>query len=157
MSTIVGHGSIRSLDPSGKGHLTAQVARESPNHALTSRLSKVEKELVDQVAYDLSYPDIKRSSCVTCVAHLVDLGQAQLASQKFLAARRELLQQRSRMISYLGDVPAYISELGVVMFTILKHTADWYLTAFRENRMISSGCFLSTSISFTGHADKSLE
>lgn len=114
---------------------------------MTSRLNKLEKELVDQVAYDLSYPDIKRSSCVTCVGHLVDLGQAQLASQKFLAARHELLQQRSRMISYLGDVPAYISELGVVMFTILKHTADWYLTAFRENRMISSQslCWLLVS------------
>lgn len=105
---------------------------------LTSRLSKMEKELIDQVAYDVSYPDIKRSTCVTCVGHLVELGHAQLASQRFLTARHDLLQQRSRMISYLGDVPAYISELGVVMFTILKHTADWYLTAFKENRMISS-------------------
>jgi hypothetical protein len=104
---------------------------------MAARLETLEKELIGQVAYDLSNPTIKRSACVKLVAHLVNLEQPQLASQNFLAARHGLLQQRSRMISYLGDVPAYISELGVVVFTILKHTADWYLTAFHENRMIS--------------------
>jgi len=121
----------------GKSHLVTPAGKSRQNNSWASRLDALEKELIAQVAHDLSNPDIKRSSCVRLVAYLVDLDHAQLASQKFLAARHELLQQRSRMISYLGDVPAYISELGVVMFTILKHTADWYLTAFRENRMIS--------------------
>jgi hypothetical protein len=37
---------------SGKEHLARQAKRESPDHTLTSRLNKLQKELVEQVAYD---------------------------------------------------------------------------------------------------------
>lgn len=41
------------------------------------------------------------------------------------------------MIGYHGDVPAYISELAIVTFTILRHTSDWYLAAFPDNSLVS--------------------
>lgn len=70
-------------------------------------------------------------------AHLARLQESQVASTAFLRARKELLGKRTRMIGYHGDVPAYISELAIVTFTILRHTSDWYLAAFPDNSLVS--------------------
>jgi hypothetical protein len=46
-----------------------------------------------------------------------------------------------RKIPFEGHAGAYIGELSVVFFTGIKHTADWYLGAFKENE-VASGKFL---------------
>lgn len=40
-----------------------------------------------------------------------------------------------------GDVARYSNELSLVVFTMIKHTAEWYLASFKENDM-ASGVFL---------------
>lgn len=79
-------------------------------------------------------------------AFLIRLEESTLARNTFLTARKTLLQQRIRMITYQGDIPLYVNELGLVTFTIIKHTAEWYLLAFKENGMASGAsplCCLS--------------
>lgn len=45
--------------------------------------------------------------------------------------------KRVRSIKCDGDVSIYINELAVVIFTIIRHTSDWYMNAFKENKMAS--------------------
>lgn len=45
--------------------------------------------------------------------------------------------KRVRAIRAEGDISIYISELAIVCFTIIRHTSDWYMSAFKENRMAS--------------------
>ena len=40
----------------------------------------------------------------------------------------------------------YISELAMVCFTLVKNTCEWYMAAFKDNRM-ASGAFV---INFSG-------
>lgn len=113
------------------------MAKSLPDPSIAARLAALTRELVDQIAYDLSDPDIRRSEVVNLSAHLARLGESQAASNAFLRARKELLGKRTRMIGYHGDIPAYISELAIVTFTILRHTSDWYLAAFPANALVS--------------------
>jgi len=45
--------------------------------------------------------------------------------------------KRVRAIKAEGDISIYISELAIVCFTVIRHTSDWYMSAFKENRMAS--------------------
>jgi len=49
--------------------------------------------------------------------------------------------RRVRAIKAEGDISIYISELAIVCFTVIRHTSDWYMTAFKENRMASGKLF----------------
>lgn len=42
--------------------------------------------------------------------------------------------------SFEGSVELYISDLAIVVFTGIKHTADWFLASFRENDTASGTC-----------------
>ncbi|KAI5450924.1 exocyst complex component exo84 [Naganishia albida] len=123
-----------------RGYLASALAKSLPDPSIAARLAALARELVDQIALDLSDPDIRRSDVITLSAHLARLQESQAASNAFLRARKELLGKRTRMIGYHGDVPAYISELAIVTFTILRHTSDWYLAAFPDNSLVS--CFV---------------
>lgn len=35
----------------------------------------------------------------------------------------------------------YISELAMVCFTLIKNTCEWYMAAFKDNRMASGASF----------------
>jgi len=41
------------------------------------------------------------------------------------------------MIPLEGDIPLYIFDLAIIVFTAIKHTAEWYLAAFKENDSVS--------------------
>jgi hypothetical protein len=104
------------------------------------------KRLVSEIVYDLSDPNVKRSQVVRLAALLNALDEGELARDTFLAARKILLQKRIRMIGFDGDIYMYINELGLVTFTILKHTSEWFLAAFKENRMASGMCLICLKI-----------
>ncbi|KAG9124358.1 exocyst complex component exo84 [Ceratobasidium sp. 392] len=44
---------------------------------------------------------------------------------------------RVRAIRFEGDARSYIKELALVVFTSIKHTADWYLASFKDIEMAS--------------------
>lgn len=122
---------------SARGYLSSAVAKSLPDPSIAARLADLTRELVDQIAHDLADPDVRRSEVVALSGHLARLEESQAASNAFLRARKELLGKRTRMIGYHGDVPAYVSELAIVTFTILRHTSDWYLAAFPANALVS--------------------
>lgn len=47
------------------------------------------------------------------------------------------MRKRVRQIKFEGDVSLYISELAMVSFTLVKNTCEWYMAAFKDNRMAS--------------------
>lgn len=49
--------------------------------------------------------------------------------------------KRVREIRAEGDISIYVSELAIVCLTVVRHTSDWYMTAFKENKMASGGFF----------------
>ena len=48
------------------------------------------------------------------------------------------MKKRIRMITLEGHIGMYISDLAMVVFTGIKHTADWFLASFKENEVSSS-------------------
>lgn len=51
------------------------------------------------------------------------------------------MRKRARQIKFEGDISMYISELAMVCFTLIKNTCEWYMAAFKDNRMASGVCF----------------
>lgn len=43
-----------------------------------------------------------------------------------------------RAIRFEGHIGMYINDLAMVVFTGIKHTADWFLASFKENEVASS-------------------
>jgi hypothetical protein len=42
-----------------------------------------------------------------------------------------------RAIRFEGHIGMYIGDLSMVVFTGIKHTADWFLASFKENEVAS--------------------
>ena len=104
---------------------------------LSTCLNNLRPSLVDQIVHDMSSLDIRKSQTGHLVSLLFRLSDADLARDTFLHARQAVMLKRVRAIGFEGDISMYISELAIVCFTIIRHTSDWYMSAFKENRMAS--------------------
>ncbi|KAF8600918.1 hypothetical protein BDV93DRAFT_446726 [Ceratobasidium sp. AG-I] len=107
--------------------------------ALSSKLTPLTEQLITDLLGALVDPAQRRSSTIKLVSHIVRLGPDALvrARDSFLNARSTLMRKRVRAIRFEGDVRAYVKELSLVVFTSIKHTADWYLASFRDIEMAS--------------------
>lgn len=116
-----------------------KIAAPNPaaKESLESRLEHLRPKLFSQMLHDLSSPDLRKAGAARLIAWLTRLDAADLARDTFLKARRDVMMRRVRAIKCDGDTTIYISELAIVCFTVLRHTSDWYMTAFKENRMAS--------------------
>jgi exocyst complex component 8 len=47
------------------------------------------------------------------------------------------MRKHVRAIRFEGDIGMYINDLSMVVFTGIKHTADWFLASFKENEVAS--------------------
>ncbi|KIR29156.1 exocyst complex component EXO84 [Cryptococcus deuterogattii 99/473] len=128
-------------DKNGNGAsqaLSKSIESDASAHSLlVSRLEQLVPSLVSQISHDLSSPNLRKSSSARLISLLVRLDLADHARDTFLESRRELMFKRVRSIKCDGDVSIYINELAVVIFTIIRHTSDWYMNAFKENKMAS--------------------
>jgi len=106
---------------------------------ITTRLEHLQPTLTAQILHDLSSHELRKAATSRLVAWLARLDSADKARDTFLATRREVMRKRVRNIKCEGDTTIYISELAIVCFTILRHSSDWYMTAFKENKMASGG------------------
>lgn len=114
------------------------VASNATAHELLSaRLDQLRPTLIQQVAHDLSSLELRKTTACRLIHYLVRLERADLARDTFLKARRAVMLKRVRAIRAEGDISIYVSELAIVCFTIIRHTSDWYMSAFKENRMAS--------------------
>ncbi|KAF8723863.1 Exocyst component 84 C-terminal, partial [Rhizoctonia solani] len=106
---------------------------------LSSKLTPLAEQLTADLLGALADPAQRRSSTIKLVAYIVRLGPDALvrARDMFLNARASLMRRRVRAIRFEGDVRAYIKELALIVFTSVKHTADWYLASFKDFEMAS--------------------
>ncbi|KIJ66466.1 hypothetical protein HYDPIDRAFT_86728 [Hydnomerulius pinastri MD-312] len=94
--------------------------------------------LISALLDALARPKNTKSTCVELVGHLLRLGAGARARETFLAARGEAIRGYVRAITFEGHVGLYVHDLAVVVFTAIKHTADWFLAGFVEHEMTSS-------------------
>lgn len=106
---------------------------------IQSKLQQHTASLVSAVSNALVSPAIKKAGVVKYVSLLLRLDQGELARDIFLRSRSEVLRRRCRQIRFEGDICLYISELALVHFTLIRNTSEWYMSAFKDNRMSSGG------------------
>lgn len=109
----------------------AESARVHPS------LSPLVAALTSALLDALARPKNSKSTCVELVGHLLRLGAVARARETFLAARGAAIKGYVRAITFEGHVGLYIHHLAVVVFTAIKHTADWFLAGFVEHEMTS--------------------
>ena len=131
--------SQRDVRRSRLGNSLLEIAAPNPAAVdmLSSRLDHLRSRLSSQMLHHLSSPEIRKSSVVRLVGLLSRIDSANAAKDTFLKARREVMMKRVREIRSEGDTSIYINELAIVCFTIIRHTGDWYMTAFHEQAMAS--------------------
>ncbi|KIJ22228.1 hypothetical protein PAXINDRAFT_6346 [Paxillus involutus ATCC 200175] len=110
----------------------AESARAHPS--LAPLVAALTSALLDALAR----PKNTKSTCVELVVHLLRLGAGTRARETFLTARGGAIRGYVRAITFEGHVGLYVHDLAVVVFTAIKHTADWFLAGFVEHEMTSS-------------------
>jgi len=108
--------------------------------ALSAKLAPLKMSLTAALIHSLSALDNRKTIVVKLISLLLRLGAGLAARSTLLTARSEVTKKRVRMIRFEGAVEQYINDLAVVVFTGIKHTADWFLASFKENDM-ASGMF----------------
>lgn len=132
------------LEPNaGKGALPQIAGDQHASHLFRAKLDQRSAELVNVLLHDLSDHSIRKSGVVRVTSWLLRLGQGERARETFLNGRGTLVRKRARQIKFEGDISLFISELAMVTFTLIKNTCEWYMAAFKDNRM-ASGELLET-------------
>lgn len=108
---------------------------------LSAKLTPLKSSLISALLQSLSTPSNRKSTVVRLISLLVRLNAGAAARSTFLSSRTEVMRKRVRMITFEGHIGMYISDLAIVVFTGIKHTADWFLASFKENEVAS--CKLS--------------
>lgn len=105
--------------------------------ALGAKLTSLKESLTASLLLSLSHPSNRKSHVVRLITLLIRLDAGAAARSAFLTSRSELMRKRVRMITFEGHVGMYINDLATVVFTGIKHTADWFLASFKENDVAS--------------------
>ncbi|GAA5898494.1 exocyst subunit EXO84 [Sporobolomyces salmoneus] len=121
----------------GKTILPQIASNSHASYSFRTKLDSRTSELVSSLLQDLSDPSLRKTGVVGTTGWLLRLGQGERARETFLTARGTLLRKRARQIKFEGDISMYISELAMVCFTLIKNTCEWYMAAFKDNRMAS--------------------
>lgn len=106
---------------------------------LRSKVDGRSSELSSALLDDLRAAGVAKSGVVRLCGWLMRLGEVDRARDVFLAGRAGLVKKRVKQIKFEGDIGAYISELAVVVFTLIKNTCEWYMAAFKDNKLASGG------------------
>jgi exocyst complex component 8 len=104
---------------------------------LAAKLTPLTASLTSALLGSLALPTNRKSTVVNLIALLLRLNAGPPARSTFLAARTEVMRKHIRAIRFEGDIGVYINDLAVVVFTGIKHTADWFLASFKENEVAS--------------------
>lgn len=107
---------------------------------LGPKLTPLKASLTSALLQSLSSPNNRKSAVVRLISLLVRLKAGAAARSTFLASRTEVMRKRVRMITFEGHIGMYINDLAIVVFSGIKHTADWFLASFKENEVAS--CFV---------------
>ncbi|KLO20158.1 hypothetical protein SCHPADRAFT_816745 [Schizopora paradoxa] len=113
-------------------------AKMSTTSLLEPKLSVLRSSLTSSLLHALADESNRKSIVMELTGLLQRLRAGPAARSAFLAARSQLTRKRIRMIRFEGHIKMYISDLATVVFTGIKHTADWFLASFKENDATSS-------------------
>ena len=113
------------------------------------QLSALNADLVSSIVHTLRDSFNRKSANVELTSLLTRLQAGPVAQTTFLSTRTEVIRKRIRMIVPNGNIVEYISDLAMVVFTCIKHTADWYLASFKDNDLISGALITLLMISVT--------
>ncbi|PLW54141.1 hypothetical protein PCANC_06452 [Puccinia coronata f. sp. avenae] len=109
---------------------------------LEERIEARAQELAERLLAELAETSVKKAQLVRTVALLDRLASPfaplERAKEAFLAMRSELVRKQIGQIKFEGDLALWVSQTSFVLFTLIKNTCEWYLTAFRDNRLASS-------------------
>ncbi|KAH9926480.1 uncharacterized protein B0H18DRAFT_1118969 [Fomitopsis serialis] len=105
--------------------------------SLATKLTPLRGQLTAALLQSLAQPTNRKSAVTRLIALLVRLKAGPAARNTFLQARADMIRKRVRLIRFEGHVGTYVGDLAVVVFTGIKHTADWFLSSFRENEVAS--------------------
>ena len=114
--------------------------------SLGTKLTPLKAALTAALLQSLSAPSNKKSAVVSLISLLVRLKAGAAARNTFLTARADVIKKCVRKITFEGHIGSYIADLATVVFTGIKHTADWFLASFKENEVASSKFSASCSI-----------
>ncbi|KAI9019834.1 Cullin repeat-like-containing domain protein [Hyaloraphidium curvatum] len=104
---------------------------------LRSKIQGRINELSTRIRRDLANPSSTKIVARRSIDLLCRLGQPERAREAFLKARESMIQHRVRQLNFDGDISAYISQLAIVFFTLLRNTCEWYNDAFKDPAMTS--------------------
>ena len=121
--------------------LFAGEAKKGSTPTLEAKLRVLRPSLTTALLAALSDSTNRKSTIVQLTGLLLRLQASAAARNAFLTSRATLTRQRVRMIRFEGHVQMYISDLATVIFTGIKHTADWFLASFKENDSTSCESF----------------
>jgi len=113
-------------------------AKMSTTPLLEPKLSVLRPSLISSLLHALADQSNRKTTVIELTGLLQRLRAGPAARSAFLAARSQLTRKRIRMIRFEGHIKLYISDLATVVFTGIKHTADWFLASFKENDATSS-------------------
>ncbi|KXN90085.1 Exocyst complex component EXO84 [Leucoagaricus sp. SymC.cos] len=113
-------------------------ARLSTIPALQTKLPSLTNQLTAALLLSLSVPSNKKTTCVMLISLLTRLKAAAAARKTYLEMRTGVITGLMRRIRFEGDIGSYVGDLSVVWFTGIKHTADWYLSSFKDNESTSA-------------------
>ncbi|POV95350.1 hypothetical protein PSHT_15710, partial [Puccinia striiformis] len=108
---------------------------------LEGRIETRAQELVDRLLAELAETSVKKAQLVRTVTLLGRLAgpsaPVERAKETFLAMRSELVRKQIGQIKFEGDLALWVSQTSFVLFTLVKNTCEWYMTAFKDNRLAS--------------------
>ena len=110
--------------------------------SLAAKLAPLKTQLITALLQSLSIPTNRKSVVVTVITLLLRLEAGPAARNTFLIARSDVMRKAIRAITFEGSVGMYVADLAIVVFTGIKHTADWFLASFKENEVASCKCVL---------------
>ncbi|ORX39188.1 hypothetical protein BD324DRAFT_618768 [Kockovaella imperatae] len=122
----------------GNGLLEVAAPNEVAKEMLSSRLDHLTSRLSSQMLHQLASLEIRKSGAVRLIGLLARIGSAEEAKDTFLKARHQVMMKHIRDIRSEGDISIYINELAIVCFTVIRHTGDWFMTAFHEQALASA-------------------
>jgi hypothetical protein len=112
-------------------------AKLSTTPPLAAKLTPLTANLTSALLNTLSLPTNRKSTVVNLISFLLRLNSGPAARSTFLTARTVVMRKHVRAIRFEGHIGMYISDLAMVVFTGIKHTADWFLASFKENEVAS--------------------
>lgn len=113
-------------------------AKASTIPSLSPKLTALTASLTSALLSALSDPSNRKTRVVSLISLLKRVHAGAAARDTFLKARSVMLKKHLRMIKVEGDAVTYVHDLAIVVFSCLKHTADWFLASFRENEFASA-------------------